>query len=179
MRRGLPGTTFSQKTGSNRVTFWSRKKSQVKIKGSFCVLGGPVLPLVLFLSPVPPVLQPLVCFLMSPSLHCHQGQLQGAAHMPSPPDTAVISAPSHTSFPNWGCPEFPKDSPLLPGGSYQTQSATVRAEQISVSPPCLCSGLRHTIHTQAMESKHINQSWATKLVKWITPSFAELLFDAF
>lgn len=32
---------------------------------------------------------------------------------------------------------------------------------------------------QAMESKHINQSQATQLVMWITPSFAELLSDAF
>ena len=82
--QGLPGATFSQKTGSSRVNFWSRKKSQVKTKGSFCVLGRQVLPLVLFLTPVPPVLQPPAHSSASPgkppSLHYYQGWLQGAPH---------------------------------------------------------------------------------------------------
>lgn len=55
-----------QKTGSHSITFWRRKNPQVKIKGSFCVLGRHVLPLVLYLSPVPS------CYSLQPIPLCPQ-----------------------------------------------------------------------------------------------------------
>lgn len=99
MRR-LPGTprchVFSE-NGLQQGNFLKQKISQVKIKGFFCVLREQVLPLVLFLSPVPPALQPPAHSPMSPgkppSLHCTKA---GSRVLPTAPGRHA-NPPGHCS----------------------------------------------------------------------------------
>lgn len=126
MRR-LPGTprchVFSE-NGLQQGNFLKQKISQVKIKGFFCVLGEQVLPLVLFLSPVPPALQPPAHSPMSPgkppSLHCTKA---GSRVLPTAPPWALQSSLLPLMFPlqTESVLSSPgrDNSPLLPGHSVR------------------------------------------------------------